>query len=325
MLFLGKKAEEKELRASSGIPLPDMESGWNGKFPPSSVRFSNLEVTASERKVCGNLQCVSNWVGPWRSRKRPIFETQWGCSGRCVLSLVRAAVQRESHGISDVRATHQHRVPLGLLLLEQGWITHLQLQHGLRIQKEQGGRIGEILIAECGVDAEQITRGLSLQWSRPVLDVSNFSSQSMSLVMPEIFIEQFGVLPIRVAGSRILYVGFEDAPDASIALALEKMTDLKVESGLISTEKYRVVQNSLLASKGVDLQRESFAEADAMAARITALLEQKQPIASRLTRVHNFYWLRLWLEPNTLGLHGTLPRSNDDMLDYVFTISNRAF
>ena len=52
---------------------------------------------------------------------------------------------------------------------------------------------------------------------------------------------------------------------------------------------------------------------DAMAARITAILEQKQPIASRLVRLHQYYWLRIWLESGALGKAGNLPVTSEDV------------
>ncbi|HEY1743217.1 MAG TPA: hypothetical protein VGG18_08620, partial [Granulicella sp.] len=135
---------------------------------------------------------------PWRSRRRPIFEEQWGCSGRCVLAMVRDALRREMRdGMAATAVPHRHRVPLGLLMLAQGWITHPQLRQALEAQRQNGtGRIGEWLIVECGLEAEQITRGLSMQWNCPVLSVDGFSPDAMALVMPGILVEKLGVLPL---------------------------------------------------------------------------------------------------------------------------------
>ena len=55
----------------------------------------------------------------------------------------------------------------------------------------------------------------------------------MALVMPRQFVEEFGVLPLRVAGSRLLYLGWEDRLNASVAYAVEQMSGMKVESGLV--------------------------------------------------------------------------------------------
>ena len=281
------------------------------------------QAQAQQRRLCGNATCTGGWTRPWRNRRRPIFEGQWGCGGRCVLAIVRAAVKREAGdgGTSASIAPHRHRVPLGLLMLAQGWITHPQLQKALAAQRANGtGRIGDWLRSECGLDAEQIVRGLSMQWGCPVLTTEGFSPEAMALVMPRIFVESYGLLPLRVAGSRILYLGFLDRLDASAAFAAEQMTELKVESGVVEGAQFEAARERLLASAGVEMKLETAEDKDAMAARITAVLEQKQPIASRLTRLHQYYWLRMWLENGALGRTGSLPVTGEDVTDHIFTV-----
>jgi len=280
-------------------------------------------LTEAQRRLCGSADCSGGWTMPWRSRRRPIFENQWGCSGRCVLTMVRAALRREAaHGaMAETSAPHYHRVPLGLLMLSQGWITAPQLRRALEAQRQNGtGRIGEWLIAECGLEAEQITRGLSMQWNCPVLSVEGFSPEAMALVMPEVFVERFGLMPLRIAGSRILYLAFEDHLDASASLAIERMTGLTVESGILNEVQFRAARSRLLECGHVETKLEGVSDADTLAGRITAILEQKQPVASRLIRLHHFYWLRLWLENGAVVKLGRFPVNGEDMLDYVFTV-----
>ncbi len=320
MLFLGKKSDQgfDNLQGSAlNNPLV-----WDGdRYQPSNRVSEMLTESSPGKRTCSSLQCTSTWIAPWRNRKRPIFEDQWGCSGRCVLNFVRAAVRRESADhTAETVAPHRHRVPLGLLMLSQEWITHSQLQYALDLQRTTGGRIGEILISECGIASEYITRALSLQWSCPVLSSRGFSAREMALVAPRTFVDKLGLVPVRVAGSKLLYLGFEDRLDASAALALELMSGLKVESGLMQAEEFRSIRTLLTENEGVELKEESWEETDAMAGRITAILEQKQPIASKLVRVQGNYWLRLWLEPAARGKFAMLPSSGEDMLDYLFTI-----
>lgn len=304
--------------------------GEGGEYRSSLLPKHDLaDLPASmgqvDRRLCGSMECANGWTMPWRSRRRPIFEAQWGCSGRCMLSIVRAAVRRETmDGVAgEVTEPHRHRVPLGLLMLAQGWITHLQLRQALEAQRLNGtGRIGEWLIAECGLESEQITRGLSMQWNCPVLGTEGFSAEAMALVMPAIFIERFGLLPLRVAGKRILYLAFEDRLDASAGLAIEQMTELKVESGVLNEVQFQAAKRKILQSDAVEMNLEVMSDVDTLAGRITAILEQKQPVASRLVRLHQYYWLRLWLERGSRGKVGNLPVSGEDIRDYVFTISS---
>ena len=147
MPFLTKKTGTAE----AGQLLPNALGANNGLawdgvvYAPSKIaaELNGQGLFSSpgqvpQRRLCGNVECANGWTKPWRNRKRPIFEAQWGCSGRCVLTMVRAAVRRElgDSGTSIVAASHRHRVPLGLLMLAQGWITHPQLQKALAAQRE---------------------------------------------------------------------------------------------------------------------------------------------------------------------------------------------
>jgi hypothetical protein len=262
-------------------------------------RGGAADCTEQVPRGCGSVECSGGWARPWRSKKRPVFEGQWGCSGRCVLAMVRAAIRREMGDRRAVSATvgmHRHRVPLGLVMLAQGWITHPQL----------------------------VTRGLSVQWSCPVLTTEGFSAQEMALVMPSQFVEEFGMVPLRVAGGRLLYLGCEDRLNASVAYVVEQMSGLKVESGLVDGSQIEAAKTRLLDAEAVMVTMGSVEDEDSLAARITAVLEHRQPMAARLVRLHQYYWLRLWLESGTRGVAGSLPRSMEDMQDCLFTVgSNR--
>jgi hypothetical protein len=210
-------------------------------------------------------------------------------------------------------------------MLAQGWITHPQLQAALHAQKMNGsGRIGDWLASECGLEAEQVTRGLSVQWSCPVLTMHGFLPGEMALVMPRQFVQEFGVVPLRVAGSRLLYLGWEDRLNASVAYAVEQMAGVKVESGLVNGADLRAARARLLEAEGVPTAVQTAEDEDALAAKITGVLEQKQPVAARLVRLHQYYWLRLWLESGTKGAVGNLPRSSEDMQDCVYVVGGRA-
>jgi len=335
MPFLTKTTGDAEANAlmQGALGRSDGLAWGEDKYRPSknSVGLDGLGLPVSlvhtpTRRLCSNAACMSSWTRPWRNRRRPIFEGQWGCSGRCLLAMVSASVRRElgDGGTDTAAAPHRHRVPLGLLMLAQGWITHPQLQKALAAQRENGtGRIGDWLISECGVEREQVVRGLSMQWGCPVLTVEGFSPEAMALVMPKLFVERFGLLPLRVAGSRILYFGFADRLDASAAFATEQMSELKIESGVLAEPQFEAARKRLLACDGVELKLEAAADKDAMAARITAILEHKQPLASRLVRLHQYYWLRMWLESGAIGKAGRLPSTGEDVVDHVFTVGSK--
>jgi hypothetical protein len=239
--------------------------------------------------------------------------------------MIQAAIQRESgdedSALPDVE--HHHRIPLGLILLSPGWITHLQLQHALERQRRaERGRIGQWLIEECGLDVARVTRGLSVQWGCPVLSLDGFDPAAMALAVPKLLVERLGILPVRTAGRRTLYLAFADQLDASAAFAMERMSGLKVESGLVDPAEWMAAHESLCKCDFVAAQFERVANVEALAAKMASAISRLQPRASRLVRVHQFYWLRLWLESGAMNSgDGRIPSTREDVADRLYCIA----
>jgi hypothetical protein len=288
----------------------------------------NVTRSARDEQVqCGSPVCASGWTFPWKSRSYPIFEERWACSSKCLLAVVQAAIAREAgDGRRDaVRVQHQHRVPLGLIMLGQGWITHPQLQRALQAQKAEGsGRIGDWLVSECGLESEAVTRGLSVQWGCPVLTTEGFSPTAMAMVVPKLFIEKFGILPLRLAGGKILYVGFEDHLDASSAFAVEQMSGLRTESGVVDADRFLEARERLLGCQFAQLTECRVPDRDTLAKAVATVIEQKQAVASRLVRLRQYYWLRVWKEAGRYPRGGNLPARASDAADYLFTVGKQA-
>jgi hypothetical protein len=309
--------------------VPEFESALWGEdqYAPAVVPAAPYVGSQTEKRTCGNPACKSGWLMPWKSRRRPIFEGKWGCGASCLEALIAVAVRREvGDGVGQgYQAPHRHRVPLGLVMLAQGWITHPQLRRALDGQRAAGaGRIGDWLIGEAGVAPERVTRALGVQWNCPVLTVEGYAPKAMALVMPRQFVEEFGVLPLRVLGEKTLYLALQDRLDAAGALALEQMTDLKVENGLLPEVDYEMAVERLLRTPCVAAARENVKDAEEMAVRIADLLDERQPIAAKLVRFHQYFWLRTWLEPGTFSSAGTLPVSTEDVFDTIFTVGVQA-
>ncbi len=210
-----------------------------------------------------------------------------------------------------------------VLVVEDDSALGLFLEKGLKLEGHEVTWVGdgEAALAHAAEHhPDLIVLDLSLQWGCPVLTTEGFSPETMALVVPRVFVERFGILPLRVAGSRILYLGFADQLDASAAFVTEQISGLKVESGVVERSQFEAAREQLLTCEGVEQKVETIRDPDTMAARITAILEQKQPLASRLIRLHQYYWLRLWLERGAFGRVGNLPSSGEDVMDYLFTV-----
>jgi hypothetical protein len=191
---------------------------------------------------------------------------------------------------------HRHRIPIGLTMLEQGWITCVQLRAALMAQRAAGaGRLGQWLVRQKSVREEHVTRALGLQWSCPVLGTEFHDAMGLTAVLPRLFVDAFGALPLRAVGRRSIYLGFEDRPDAALALAAERMTGLHVESGVVAESVFRPVHGGFLQTQFPAVELIEAATESAMAAAFARRIERVRPVEARLVRVHECLWLRRWL------------------------------
>jgi len=256
--------------------------------------------------ACANPDCGSSWMHLWRSRAAPIIEGGWSCSPQCTSSLVGSAVRRALDGRTLSEPAHRHRVPLGLLMVEQGWITTPQLRRALDAQRTAGcGRLGQWLIGVEGVTEQLVTRALSLQWSCPVLALDFHDPEALAPLIPRLFLDAFAVLPLRVAGGRLLYLGFEDRLDPVLALAVERVAGLRVESGVVPASLFRSAHTRMLGATFPAIELIEAASQPTAVAALSRAIERAHPVESRLARVHDCLWLRLWLTPQS----GPLPEA----------------
>src|ERR1700735_1827717 len=94
MPFLGLSRESSR-RFSVRIDDSLLES-----YGRTDAAIERVSFDETSKRSCSSVDCASVWTAPWRNRKRPIFEGQWACSGRCMVGIVTAALRLEA---GDVR------------------------------------------------------------------------------------------------------------------------------------------------------------------------------------------------------------------------------
>jgi hypothetical protein len=199
---------------------------------------------------------------------------------------------------------HRHRIPLGLAMLEQGWITQQDLRAALAVQRAAGsGKLGHWLVRHERVSEELVTRALGLQWGCPVLGMEFHNPEGLTALVPRLFVDAFGALPLRVAAGKILYLGFEDRLDPALALAVERITGLRVESGLVQESLFGPAHARMLEARFPAAELIEASTETALAMALTNTVERAHPVEARLARVHDCLWLRIWLRPQ----NGPLP------------------
>ncbi len=296
--------------------LPDSTPTGGDQTVGGHLRGTETQFRPGLFERCANPGCTSGWLHLWRSRSVPVFEEGWSCSPECTRARLDSAVRRENEGRGAASEGHRHRLPLGLLMLEQGWITPVQLRRALDAQKVSGKeRLGHWLVSQHTVDEEMVTRALAIQWNCAVLPVGLHDISSLAAVMPRLFVDAFGALPLRVATSRYLYLGFEESLDPMLALAIERMTGLHVENGILQSSLFQPAQARMLDAQYPSVELVEAATESAAARALARSVERARPVGSRLVRVHDCLWLRMWLRAQT----NLLP-SIDSIKDVVCSI-----
>ncbi len=244
---------------------------------------------------CSNPDCATGWMHLLRSRAVPIFEGGWSCSAGCTERRMEAAVRREMEGRSPETRLYQHRIPLGLLMLEQRWIDAGQLRRALEAQRRSGeGRLGSWLVRQEGVSEHLVARALGLQWSCPVVSLPFHDREAMASTLPRLFLDAFGALPLRMATRKLLYLGFEDRPDPVVALGVERMLDVRVEPVLVPDSEFRAAHTQMLSASFPRVELLEVSSQAQVGRALSRVVEKVKPVESRLVRMRDFLWLRMW-------------------------------
>lgn len=286
---------------------------------PLAIRSGFDAARRAIFSTCANPHCDGGWLKIWRSRSTPVFEGGWCCSPECTARLVARALRREVEMLGRTEEARRHRIPLGLIMLEQGWITSAQLRAALAAQRAAGaGRIGHWLVHGQGVSEQQVTRGLGLQSACPVLGLEDHAPESMAVFVPRLFVDAFGALPIRSVAGKLLYLGFDARLDPVLALAVERMTGLRVESGLVPDSLFRSAHAQMLKAKFPSVELIEAVSEPVLAHELARRVERAHPVQCRLVRVHDCFWLRMWKRQP----RGSAPETGD-VQDLICSIHAR--
>ncbi len=150
---------------------------------------------------------------------------------------------------------------------------------------------------QCNLPEDRVTRALAMQWGCPILPVTIHHPESVATLVPRIFLDSFGLLPLRVASGRILYMGFEHRLDAAATLAIARMTGLRIETGVVPSAQYLRAHERMMSAAFPKAVLAQSSSTQAVTEIMTAAIERVRPHETRLVRLHQYLWLRMWRTP----------------------------
>ena len=125
---------------------------------------------------------------------------------------------------------------LGEMLIKAGLITDEQLQNALEVQKEEGKKLGSVLIELKYVSEEKILEVLQQQLGVVAIDLDNFEIDDETLkLIPADVAKKHLVIPIEKLGDT-LTVAMADVEDKKLLTDLQFLTNLNI-SPAVATER----------------------------------------------------------------------------------------
>ena len=195
---------------------------------------------------------------------------------------------------SSRRSRAPHRVPLGLLMLSRGELSHEQLRRALEAQRQSAsGRIGEWIKKLGYAREQQITAALAAQWSCPVL--RKLPATPAECAVPFRLLRRFQMAPVYYSRpARVLHLAFAADIEYRALLAIEEILQCKAEPCMADATSL----NSMLAQieergRGTDQLLENVRGPEEMT-RITSGYAAKLGAADvRVAGCGEYIWVRM--------------------------------
>jgi hypothetical protein len=288
----------------------------NSSMPAALPTAVHRAWTRVRRKVlplrCSWRACPSPRLSHLWSSQSPLwFGGAWYCSASCAEDAVLRHLDRLA-STSPPPVRHQHRVPLGLLLLSRGDLSEQQLHRALEAQREdQTRKIGEWLQELQFASEQQVLTGLGLQWALPLLSSPESTLPGTARLLPAALRRELRLVPVRlVEPAKELYVATSERVDYALLAAIESLLDCRVVPCLVSE---RVMCSWLGSARITDedlAQHFERATGPSEMARITCSYAARLHCEDlRIARCGSYIWVRLGHRRDVAHLLFRLPYS----------------
>jgi len=188
-----------------------------------------------------------------------------------------------------------NRIPLGLLMVARGRLTHLEVRAALEAQRRaRYGSIGDWILKLGFASEQDITAALALQWGCPVASSFERAFVKAPGQIPLPILEAFQMVPFNYAATtNTLYLAFGARVDHAALYAIERILECRtqpcVASGKRVTRQLEQMRQ-LTRPSDVEFWTRDLAE---MARITSSYLARLSPERVRLSRIGQFIWLRM--------------------------------
>jgi len=213
----------------------------------STLNLAYLVNWTALRERCSGSGChVRTFNRSTLARKHGVrIGKNWYCCPECFRDGVEARVQEVILAAEHRRAAHSLRLPLGLLLVSRGCITHDQLRLAIERQVDRRKSLAEVLCELCYATERQITEATATQWGCPVY-ASQGKLGEIQARIPTSLMRLVAMAPVHHApATNRLLIGFVRGVDHRALRTVEIMTGCMTEPCFITATECRETIHNL--------------------------------------------------------------------------------
>ena len=118
---------------------------------------------------------------------------------------------------------------LGELLIDNKLITPQNLEEALKVQKEKGGLLGQVLVSLGHTTEEAIAQALTAQYGFPFLPLGGYEiDKEVAKIIPENVAKQYGLVAVDRVGN-VLTVAMSNPLNQPAVEDIEMITHFKIQ------------------------------------------------------------------------------------------------
>jgi general secretion pathway protein E len=169
------------------------------------------------------------------------------------------------------------------MLVEEKLITPAQLESAQNLLRQQGGKLGDILLNQDLVKAEQLAIVLSIQLNLPLIDLKRHTVQAHALrLIPEEMARKRALIPLDIVNDSLMVV-MADPEDVRTIEDVKAQTKMRVEVALgVRSDIERAIDLNYRSSGAIEKQVSKFTPASTDKTEDIATLTARTPIAETL-------------------------------------------
>jgi hypothetical protein len=226
----GPRIDRVKLQALVESHLPSLLKAEHFDFAPILAALLRIPGVSEADLYVGIISLIGQLASMGLVMEEPAFKL----NPRARAELIDAAFAETEHARDDY---HAHRIRgavrelrkqrIGELLVAEGLIDAQQLKEGLEAQEEMGGRIGSILVRMGFITEEQLAAFLGRQLGLPCLTRLERVSPDALRRLPRHLAEKYQVVPISV-NDRELGLAMADPANLEAIDQIQFTTGLRV-------------------------------------------------------------------------------------------------